>query len=274
MKRRALLQGLGGAALAACTHSPQHAAPRVLAVPPPRGPLAPAPPGGITPIASRARVGVQAIAFDLFTLFDPRGVERRAAVVLEDDPAGFAAAWKTRLFEHCWLRASAGAYAPFERLVADSLAITARVRKVALTDAARAHLAAGFTALEPWPDTVHALHALRRRGLRLAPLANFSPAMIRALLGSAALDGLFERQISTDEVRTYKPDPRAYALAEHHFQLPRARIAFAAFGGWDAWGAHAFGLPTFWVDRLATVDVLDAAVASGPDLGALLAWIA
>ena len=27
-------------------------------------------------------------------------------------------------------------------------------------------------------------------------------------------------------------------------------IAFAAFGGWDAAGAKAFGYPTFWVNRL------------------------
>lgn len=258
MQRRTLLQGLGGAALAACAPGQ----PRIstqLARGAPR--LVPS----VHP--------VHAIAFDLFTLFDPRTVDRRAQGMIADDP-GFAAAWKARLFDHCWLRASAGAYVPFDRLVVDTLATTARVREARLTDAAQAHLAAVFTKLEPWPDTREALLALRARGLRLAPLANFSPRMISALLASAGLDALFELQISTDEARTYKPDPRAYVLAERRFGVPRASVAFAAFGGWDAWGARTFGLPTYWVDRLDTVDVLDAAVASGPDLGGLLAWLA
>jgi 2-haloacid dehalogenase len=216
---------------------------------------------------------VRAVAFDMLTLFDPRTVERRTATVIADDPAGFAAAWKTRLFEHCWLRALAGAYVAFDRLVADTLAATARIRKVQLTDAARDHLASVFSELDPWPDAGDALRALRERGLRLAPLANFSPRMIHALLASAKLDALFDQQISTDEARTYKPDPRAYALAERRFGLPRTSIAFAAFGGWDAWGANAFGLRTFWVDRLGGIDVLDAAVASGPDLSHLVGWL-
>lgn len=223
--------------------------------------------------ATRRAAGTRAIAFDLFTLFDPRTVDRRVATAVADEPVAFAAAWKTRLFEHCWLRAAAGDYAPFDRLVDDSLATTARMRGVRLDAATRAHLAAAFTELEPWPDTRASLQAMRDRGLRLAPLANFAPRMIRALLAAAQLDGFFELQLSTDEARTYKPHPRAYALAEQRFGLPRANVAFAAFGGWDAWGASRFGLRTFWVDRLAGADTLGAAVPSGPDLGHLLAWL-
>jgi 2-haloacid dehalogenase len=244
MKRRVLLQGLGYAAAAACA---------------PRWPARPQ--------------QVRAIAFDLFTLFDPRTVERRTATVIADDPAAFAAAWKLRLFEHCWLRATAGAYVAFDRLVSDALATTARARKVRLTEVERGRLASVFTELDAWPDTREAILALRARGLRLAPLANYSPRMIAALLAHAKLDALFDHQISTDEVRTYKPDPRAYVLAERRLELPRTNIAFAAFGGWDAWGASTFGLRTFWVDRLDGADVLDASVASGPDLSHLLEWL-
>jgi 2-haloacid dehalogenase len=31
--------------------------------------------------------------------------------------------------------------------------------------------------------------------------------------------------------------------------LPKQEILFAAFGGWDAAGAKAFGYPTVWVNR-------------------------
>jgi len=50
-------------------------------------------------------------------------------------------------------------------------------------------------------------------------------------------------------VRTFKPDPRAYQLGLDTLRLPRDQIVFAAFAGWDAAGAKAFGYRTFWVNR-------------------------
>lgn len=215
---------------------------------------------------------ISAVAFDLFTLFDPRSVDRRVEALL--GPTPFTATWKTRLFEYSWLRAAAGRYVDFGALVRDSLIYAARVHGVALTDAARSSLTGIFSELSPWPDAAAALRQLRGRGLRLAPLANFAPQMIESLLETSGLRGSFDAVISTDQARTYKPDPRAYALGESTFGLPRRRIAFAAFGGWDAAGAHWFGYPTFWVNRLGvTPDELDAPVASGPDLGALERWL-
>ena len=31
--------------------------------------------------------------------------------------------------------------------------------------------------------------------------------------------------------------------------LKKNDVAFAAFGGWDAYGAKSFGYPTYWVNR-------------------------
>ena len=61
----------------------------------------------------------------------------------------------------------------------------------------------------------------------------------------------FDTLISTDAVRTFKPDPRAYALGPRRLGLPPEELVFAAFGGWDAAGATWFGFPTFWVNRLS-----------------------
>jgi 2-haloacid dehalogenase len=224
---------------------------------------------------TRPSPAIQAVAFDLFTLFDPRGIDRQVASVLEGAPTAFATTWKSRLFESCWLRAAAGRFAPFDRLVLESLAHAARVHGVEVSRAARVQLASAFTALELWPDARDAVRELRARKIRLAPLANFSPGMIEALLAGVDLRASFELQISTAEAQTYKPAPAAYALAERRFALPRHNIAFAAFGGWDASGAGWFGLPTFWVNRFAAgPEELAIPVASGPDLRHLLDWLA
>jgi 2-haloacid dehalogenase len=209
----------------------------------------------------------------LFTLFDPRGVDQRAEAVLPDKPA-FAATWKAKLFEYSWLRAAADQYVDFEVLVKDALAYAARAHQVSLADSDRALLENAFTELTPWPDSASVLERLRARGLKLAPLANFAPRMIERLLGRANLLDHFDALISTDQARSYKPDPRAYALAETTFGLPRKRIAFAAFGGWDAAGARWFGFPTFRVNRLSQPDeALGPIDASGPDLLSLERWL-
>ena len=71
---------------------------------------------------------------------------------------------------------------------------------------------------------------------------------------------MFEPHLSTDQVRAFKPDPRAYQMGIDAFGLRREEIAFAAFGGWDAAGARAFGYPTFWVNRMnAPVEELGVA---------------
>jgi 2-haloacid dehalogenase len=77
-----------------------------------------------------------------------------------------------------------------------------------------------------------------------------TPTMLRVLTENAGAADLFEHQLSTDAVKAFKPDPRAYQMAETAFNLPRENIAFAAFGGWDAAGARSFGFDTFWVNRL------------------------
>jgi len=48
------------------------------------------------------------------------------------------------------------------------------------------------------------------------------------------LAGMFDESLCTDQVRSYKPDPRAYQLGIDVLKLKREEICFAAFGGWDA----------------------------------------
>lgn len=256
MSRRNFLRVLGATALtAACGPSIRSVASRA---------------GAQTQTSRRA---VRAVTFDLFTIFDPRAVEQRVNALL-GNTEGFAATWKSRLFEYSWLRAASGQYVDFERLVQDSLRYAATTHGVALEPQTQAQLARTFVELTPWPDSLAALHELKGRGLVLAPLANFTPHMIEALLSQAQLRELFDTLISTDFARTYKPDPRAYALAESRLGLQRHEIAFAAFGGWDAAGARWYGYPTYWVNRLnVPAEELRPADATGPDLTSLARWL-
>ncbi|HEY8248037.1 MAG TPA: hypothetical protein VIG38_12250 [Hyphomicrobium sp.] len=74
---------------------------------------------------------------------------------------------------------------------------------------------------------------------------------------------------------TYKPDPRAYALGTERLALSKEEIAFAAFGGWDAYGAKSFGYPTYWVNRfsLPPEELGIAPDATSSDISGLLRFV-
>jgi 2-haloacid dehalogenase len=98
-------------------------------------------------------------------------------------------------------------------------------------------------------------------------VSNATRRILDAGIANARLQGVFDRVLSTDSIRTYKPDPRAYRMAIDALQLPREQILFVAFAGWDAAGAKSFGYTTYWVNRLnlpaEQLGVLPDATASG-----------
>ena len=192
----------------------------------------------------------KAIAFDAFPIFDPRPVFGLAETLFPGKGADLSNAWRTRQFEYQWLRALSGRYADFWQTTEDALVFAAKMLKLDLTPEKREQLMNAYLGLKAWPDVPSALSSLKETGVRLAFLSNMTTKMLVAGIKNSGLDGIFEHVLSTDQIRAYKPDPRAYQMAIDAFKLRREEIIFAAFAGWDAAGAKWFGYPTFWVNRL------------------------
>jgi 2-haloacid dehalogenase len=192
----------------------------------------------------------KAIAFDAFTVFDPRPIAARVEELFPAKGTQFTAIWRTRQFEYTWLRTLTASYTDFWSVTEDALLYAAKILKLELTDQQRQLLMRCFLELRPWPDAPAALNALHDAGIRLVLLSNFTHAMLNTAVSSSGLQMLFEPHLSTDRVRAYKPDLRAYRMAIDELKLRRDEIIFAAFAGWDAAGAKAFGFPTFWVNRM------------------------
>jgi 2-haloacid dehalogenase len=232
--------------------------------------------GGVLASASIARWGARvvrhspyrAIAFDAFPIFDPRPVFALAETLFPGKGADLSNAWRTRQFEYQWLRASAGQYTDFWQTTEDGLVFAAKLLQLELTPQKRAQLMQAYLGLKAWPDVASALNALKEAGIRLALLSNMTATMLEGGIKNAGLDGVFEHVLSTDRIRTYKPDPRAYQMGIDAFKLQRADIVFAAFAGWDVAGAKWFGYPTVWVNRLnsPTEELGIMADAMGRDL--------
>jgi 2-haloacid dehalogenase len=189
------------------------------------------------------------VAFDFLVLFDPNSVVAAAEQAFPGQGRELTQLWRTRQFEYTWLRSITGSYVDFAAVTRDSLVYAANAMQLDLTTERKQRLLDAYLHLRPWPDAADALRQLREHGVRLITLANFSPKMLRANTDRAGVTGLFDGLVSTDANRTYKPDQRAYRLGTERLHLSKQEILFAAFAGWDAAGAKAFGYPTVWVNR-------------------------
>jgi len=208
---------------------------------------------GAALIASPSRAAeaarIRAVAFDALTIFDARSLDAAAETWFPGKGQEVAALWKVKLFDYCWLRTLNRRYADFRQVAGDSLRFTLAAKGLeAETDAVEA-MVGTFSRMTIWPDSAQALTRMKEAGLRLAYLSNLTEAMLKASDEAAGIAHLFEDRLSTDRVQAYKPDPRAYAMGEARFDLPRSQVLFAAFGGWDYAGAKSFGLETFWINR-------------------------
>jgi 2-haloacid dehalogenase len=191
----------------------------------------------------------KAVAFDYLALFNPDSIIPEVERVFPGEGRTLTVLWRTRQFEYAWLRSMTGRYADFFAIAEDSLVYAANSLNLQLTPEHKRQLLEAYLHLEPWPDTTNALQMLKNAGVRIITITNFTPTMLRANAERAALTGYFEALVSTDALRLYKPDPRAYQLGMNQLHLEKREILFAAFGGWDAAGAKSFGYPTFWVNR-------------------------
>ena len=218
---------------------------------------------------------IGAVAFDAFALFDARPVFQACETVAPGRGNELASLWRTRQFEYQWLRALGQRYEDFYTATGAALDFAARSLQLDLAADARERLMHGFLELQAWPDVAAALRVLRQSGRKLALLSNATPRILSASLRNSGLDTALDEVISTDRIRSYKPDPRAYQLGVDVLKLPKERIAFVAFAGWDVAGAKWFGYPTFWNNRQsAPPEALGvAADAAGTTLSDLLRWL-
>lgn len=191
----------------------------------------------------------KAVALDAFVIFNANSIEPAIEKAFPGKGEQFAAVWRARQFDYCFLSSIAGDHEDFFKITGDTLDTAAKQMHLALTPQTRAELMNAYLNLQPWPDAAPTLRRLREAGIRVILLSNFTPEMLRSNVDHAGLAPLFDEVVSTEGNGSFKPEPRAYALGMSTLHLRKDEIVFAAFGGWDAYGAKHFGYRTYWVNR-------------------------
>jgi 2-haloacid dehalogenase len=192
------------------------------------------------------------LVFDAYgTLFDVYGVTSLCEQLFPGNGASLAIMWRAKQLQYSLLRSLMNRYEDFWRLTQDGLDYSARSLRLDLTAEKRARLMDAYLTLPAFPDVKPGLEQLQAMGVRLAILSNGAPKMLAAAVQSAGLSHLLDAVISVDEINTFKPCPRVYALVETHLRVSAAETGFVSANNWDVNGAGAAGLTAYWIQRTA-----------------------
>lgn len=96
--------------------------------------------------------------------------------------------------------------------------------------------------LPPHPDVVPGLTALQGAGFRMVTLTNSTASVGKKQMAYAGLTDFFERLLSIDDLKRYKPHPKTYATTCEQLKVAPNEAMLLAAHGWDVAGARRAGL--------------------------------
>ncbi|MBW0005587.1 MAG: haloacid dehalogenase type II [Hyphomicrobiales bacterium] len=191
---------------------------------------------------------VRALVFDAYgTLYDVQSVRSLAVQYCGEKGELITQLWRLKQLEYTWLCALMRTEADFWDVTRASLEFALEAAGIAAEPAPFESLMAKYLDLDLYPEARAALDALA--GRKLAILSNGSQEMLDALVGASGVASVFADVISVERAKTFKPDPRCYALVEPALGIAKEEVLFVSSNGFDVAGAKQFGFKVAWIER-------------------------
>lgn len=191
---------------------------------------------------------LKAVVFDAYgTLFDVHSAVQKCEEVFPGYGIQISQLWRQKQLEYTWLRSLMNKYRDFWQISADALDYTLQDLHLAYDTDTVYQILNQYLHLQLFPEVTQALEKFQPR--KLAILSNGSPKMLTEVVRNTGLEGTFTQIISVDALRTYKPRPEVYNLAEEKLQIAKEEILFISANGWDVAGARSYGFTVGWVNR-------------------------
>lgn len=181
------------------------------------------------------------------TLLDTGPLKQKIGDLLQDATGGNL--WFTTMLHYSLVMTVSDQYAGLSEVGAATLQMLARNSDVSLDPEEAKAVIAGMRSLAPHPDVAPALERLQQSGMRMATLTNSAQAGVKAQMAHAGLERFFERQLSVESLRMFKPHRAVYEWAAKEMGVQPNECMLVAAHGWDVAGAHWAGLQTAFVAR-------------------------
>ena len=135
-----------------------------------------------------------------------------------------------------------GGFETFEKISENTLTALAASQEIDLDMRQKSEVMTTMAALPAYPDVRPSLNLLKDAGYRLAAFTNSSRATAVAQIEHAGLAGLFDRILSIEGAKAYKPSLVAYDYAAEEMGAKVTDCWLAAGHAWDTDGAQRAGL--------------------------------
>jgi 2-haloacid dehalogenase len=139
-------------------------------------------------------------------------------------------------------------HTPYREIGNEAAEYTLQRAGIEHTDREVRDLVSGIERLDPFPEVVEALAAIKANGFRLAVLSNGDRDMLARGVAHSGTADLWDHVISVEEAATFKPHRDTYTTAARLILEPR-EVLFVANHPFDCIGAKATGMATAFVDR-------------------------
>ena len=137
-------------------------------------------------------------------------------------------------------------WTPLDQLNRQSLVKVVRELGLKLGEEQIDHINEVWGRLDPWPDSVAGLRALKAKYI-IGPLSNGNVAMLARMAKHADLP--WDHVFSCELFKHYKPDPETYLGVCEMMRLPPKRVMMCAAHNYDLSAARRCGLKTAFVVR-------------------------
>ena len=190
------------------------------------------------------------LAFDVYgTLIDTDGVVLELQKIAGDKAQHISRTWRDKQLEYSFRRALMRKYETFEICTINSLDYACRYHNIDLTIEQKYRLLETYKVLPIFTDVEDGLVELKKDNNRLFAFSNADTQTVDNLFISAGIRDYFERIISVDEIKTFKPNPEVY---EYFIQQSKSSISNAwliSSNPFDIIGATAYGMKSIWLQR-------------------------
>lgn len=158
--------------------------------------------------------------------------------------------WFSMMLHHSLVDSTTGRFHRLGEIGTATLMMVAQINDIPLEEEnAREAIVKPLRSLPPHADVKEGLRALKNKSYKLACLTNSSTKGLETQFKNAGLTKYFDRLLSVENIKIYKPDLRAYEWALGKMGVVPEEAMMVAAHGWDIAGIKASGMQAAFISR-------------------------
>lgn len=181
------------------------------------------------------------------TLLDMSDVERRVNALL-DSRRGYTI-WFELFMQYCLVDNCTVQFHDFTAIAKATLQMAGHMLGRSLNEYDSTHVLELLKHLPVQEGVPRGLSLLNDLGFRMAALSNAPEHTVRHRMESTGLVSYFEKVLSAERVKKYKPCTDVYEWAAAQMNVPAAEVLVVSAHGWDIAGAANAGMQTVYLKQ-------------------------